>query len=168
MRVNNIDKLTVKEVEFLCRQYIECRLSVAEETELEYVLSRSRLNTPLISETRQLMGLSRLVDIEAEPQIHYRPKILKRVVSIAACIAIFMGIGFTALFHGARHGDDFTCIARVGGRLLKGSDALQFAEATRLKAECIINENIIIEMKQISDFEITRYENNINQLNMQL
>ena len=56
--------ITVEEAEQLCRLYIDCQLSVLEETELEYVLMQSGLDSPLISETRTMMGISRSVNFQ--------------------------------------------------------------------------------------------------------
>jgi cytoskeletal protein RodZ len=62
-------------------------LSVLEETELEYVLMRSELDSPLLHETRALMGISRSVNLQAKK---------KRLFvawgwRAAACVAILIG-----------------------------------------------------------------------------
>jgi hypothetical protein len=58
--------ITIEEAEQLCRLYMDCQLSVLEETELEYVLMLSELDSPLLSETRALMGISRSVYLQAK------------------------------------------------------------------------------------------------------
>ena len=58
--------ITIEEAEQLCRLYMDCQLSVLEETELEYVLMRSELDSPLLHETRALMGISRSVNLQAK------------------------------------------------------------------------------------------------------
>ena len=60
----NARHITIEEAEQLCRLYMDCQLSVLEETELEYVLMQSELDSPLISETRMLMGISRSVNFQ--------------------------------------------------------------------------------------------------------
>lgn len=50
-------KLTLQETEQLCRLYMECKLSVLEETELQYVLGKLPYSSPCIDEVRMLMGL---------------------------------------------------------------------------------------------------------------
>ena len=62
----NANHITLEEAEQLCRLYMDCQLSVLEETELEYVLMQSELDSPLLRETRALMGLSRSVNLQAK------------------------------------------------------------------------------------------------------
>ena len=50
--------LTLQELEELCRLYLECRLSVLEEKELELILTTRDASSPLIDETRAVMGVS--------------------------------------------------------------------------------------------------------------
>ena len=66
---------------------MDCQLSVLEETELEYVLMQSELDSPLLSETRALMGISRSVNLQAKK---------KRLFvawgwRAAACVAVLIG-----------------------------------------------------------------------------
>lgn len=51
-------KLTLQETEQLCRLYMDCRLTVLEETELQYVLGKMPYSSPCIDEVRMLMGVS--------------------------------------------------------------------------------------------------------------
>ena len=79
--------ITIEEAEQLCRLYMDCQLSVLEETELEYVLMQSELDSPLLSETRALMGISRSVNLQAKK---------KRLFvtwgwRAAACVAVLIG-----------------------------------------------------------------------------
>ena len=88
----NANHITLEEAEQLCRLYMDCQLSVLEETELEYVLMQSELDSPLLSETRALMGISRSVHLQIKK---------KRLFATwgwraAACVAIL--IGCVALF----------------------------------------------------------------------
>lgn len=52
------EKLTLQETEQLCRLYMDCRLSVLEETELQYVLGKLPYSSPCINEVRLVMGLT--------------------------------------------------------------------------------------------------------------
>ena len=79
--------ITMEDAEQLCRLYMDCQLSVLEETELEYVLMQSELDSPLLSETRALMGISRSVNLQAKK---------KRLFvawgwHAAACVAVLIG-----------------------------------------------------------------------------
>lgn len=60
---DNDPKLTIPELEQLCRLYMECCLSVLEEKELELVLSTVPDSTPLLDETRAVMGISARVKV---------------------------------------------------------------------------------------------------------
>ena len=66
---------------------MDCQLSVLEETELEYVLMLSELDSPLLRETRALMGISRSVNLQAKKK--------RLFVTLgwraAACVAILIG-----------------------------------------------------------------------------
>ncbi len=77
----------MEDAEQLCRLYMDCQLSVLEETELEYVLMQSELDSPLLRETRALMGISRSVYLQAKK---------KRLFvawgwRAAACVAVLIG-----------------------------------------------------------------------------
>ena len=83
----NAKHITLEEAEQLCRLYMDCQLSVLEETELEYVLMQSELDSPLLRETRALMGISRSVNLQAKK---------KRLFvtwgwRAAACVAVLIG-----------------------------------------------------------------------------
>ncbi len=99
---------TVDEAEQLCRLYLDCQLSVQEEAELEYVLMQSGLDSPLISETRALMGISRTVHLTAK----------RKRLSVtwgwwaAACVAILIGSIALIRNHAASEAD--SSIAQVG------------------------------------------------------
>ena len=79
--------ITIEEAEQLCRLYMDCQLSVLEETELEYVLMRSELDSPLLRETRALMGISRSVYLQAKKKHLF----VTWGWRAAACAAILIG-----------------------------------------------------------------------------
>lgn len=81
------DKIfTLQEIETLCQLYMECRLSVLEETELEYVLQNTSYTSPLVEDTRRLMALSRSIGLPAVMPKRRR-RVVRRFVS-AACISL--------------------------------------------------------------------------------
>ncbi|MDE5878151.1 MAG: hypothetical protein K2H47_11740 [Muribaculaceae bacterium] len=47
--------LSLQETEELCRMYMDCQLSVFEETELQYILGKSSYTSPVIEEAREAM-----------------------------------------------------------------------------------------------------------------
>ena len=79
--------ITMEEAEQLCRLYMDCQLSVLEETELEYVLMLSELDSPLLHETRALMGISRSVYLQAKKKSLF----VTWGWRAAACVAILIG-----------------------------------------------------------------------------
>ena len=106
--------ITIEEAEQLCRLYMDCQLSVLEETELEYVLMRSELDSPLLRETRALMGLSRSVNLQAKK---------KRLFvtwgwRAAACAAILIG-----------------CVALLRNHITTETDAIANKEGVELSVD---------------------------------
>lgn len=83
----NAKHITMEEAEQLCRLYMDCQLSVLEETELEYVLMLSELDSPLLRETRALMGISRSVNLQAKKKSLF----VTWGWRAAACVAILIG-----------------------------------------------------------------------------
>ena len=83
----NAKHITMEEAEQLCRLYMDCQLSVQEETELEYVLMLSELDSPLLRETRALMGISRSVNLQAKKKSLF----VTWGWRAAACVAILIG-----------------------------------------------------------------------------
>lgn len=82
------EKLTIQEIEQLCQAYLDCHLSLLQEKELELVLLCTDHTTPIISETRSLMGLAALMThpkAKAKTKIKWR---LLKYAGIAACVAM--------------------------------------------------------------------------------
>ena len=93
---------------------MDCQLSVLEETELEYLLMRSELDSPLLHETRALMGISRSVYLQAKK---------KRLFvawgwRAAACVAILIG-----------------CVALLRKHVTTEKDAITNKERTELSVK---------------------------------
>ncbi len=110
----NANHITLEEAEQLCRLYMDCQLSVLEETELEYVLMQSELDSPLLRETRALMGLSRSVNLQAKK---------KRLFvtwgwRAAACVAILIG-----------------CVALLRNHITTETDAIANKEGVELSVK---------------------------------
>ena len=53
--------LTAQETERLCREYIDCQLSMLEEAELEYVLRMTDFESPSSNDVKTIMGISKAV-----------------------------------------------------------------------------------------------------------
>ena len=91
--------LTLQETEALCRMYLDCRLSVFEETELQYVLLHSEHRSPLIDDVRTLMMI--------EPSVaRIKPKSYRFYFGIAASVALLLGIGIPLIINSSKSAAD--------------------------------------------------------------
>lgn len=90
------EMLTIQEIEQLCQAYLDCRLSRLQEKELELVLLCSNHTTPIISETRSLMGLSTLIAHSNANTIKRTGLRVFRYAGIAACVAM---IAISAIYY---------------------------------------------------------------------
>ncbi|MDE7376946.1 MAG: hypothetical protein K2N16_08855 [Muribaculaceae bacterium] len=124
-------KLTIQEIEQLCHLYMECQLSVFEETELQYVLSKLPYSSPCIDETRALMGLA----IPAPKARTFKFFRNKAAIGIAASIAALLAIGFV-LSHNTH--DDNYVTAYIHGERLDGSEALYATNLAIAKADSLM------------------------------
>ena len=106
--------MTVEEAEKLCRLYMDCQLSVLEETELEYVLMRSELDSPLLQETRALMGISRSVYLQAKKKSLF----VTWGWRAAACVAIIIG-----------------CAALMWNLITSKTDTIAYKEGTEISVD---------------------------------
>ena len=124
----NAKHITMEEAEQLCRLYMDCQLSVLEETELEYVLMQSELDSPLLHETRALMGISRSVNLQAKE---------KRLFvawgwRAAACAAILIGCAALLRNHITSETD---AIANKEGVVLSVENTKGIAQSEATKKE---------------------------------
>ena len=124
----NANHITLEEAEQLCRLYMDCQLSVLEETELEYVLMLSELDSPLLRETRALMGISRSVYLQAKKKSLF----VTWGWRAAACVAILIG-----------------CVALLRNHVTTEKDAITNKERTELSVNTT---------KEIAKSEATKKE----------
>lgn len=110
----NANHITLEEAEQLCRLYMDCQLSVQEETELEYVLMLSELDSPLLRETRALMGISRSVNLQAKKKSLF----VTWGWRAAACVAILIG-----------------CVALLRNHITTETDAIANKEGVELSVK---------------------------------
>lgn len=124
------EMLTLQEIEQLCRAYLDCSLSRLQEKELEFVLLCSDLTTPIITETRSVMGLSALMAHTKTNVIKKTKRRILKYTGIAACIAM---IAISAGYYFKRpqpaaHGHDvYVCI---DGKELTGRVAQTIVDDT--------------------------------------
>lgn len=143
-------KLTLHETEQLCRLYMDCKLSVLEETELQYVLGKLPYSSPCIDEVRRLMGLTIAKETKKSSKIKFRFWESKSVISIAASFTILLIAGIT-LFRNQSinaHPDDDTDVyisAYSYGELLKGSEAIAATNIAIAKADSLMKYASVTE-----------------------
>ena len=132
--------LTLQETEQLCRLYLDCSLSVKEETELQYVLGKLPYSSPLIDDVRAMMDIQSVVpqmipSAAATP----RPKIWQRplYIGIAASVALLLGIGIPAIYHSSadRASEETLYIAYSDGHKMSEEQSIIQVQADMRRAE---------------------------------
>lgn len=90
-------KLSLQETEQLCRLYLDCKLSVLEEVELQYVLGRLDYDSPVIADARLSMGIS----AGMRPKQTFGKKSgwfgHRGTAAIAASLTILFAVGITMI-----------------------------------------------------------------------
>ncbi len=156
--------LTLQETEQLCHQYMDCRLSVLEETELRYFLTQVDYHSVLIDEVREIMNIDTYFAdkniIEAGKKLS--PKWV-RYMSMAASIAVVICISLFFIKTSSSESVEPQSyyIAYVDGHLLSDEEAqLQVEEAKKSADDFIkkMEELEAHEQEMIDDFF---YENNL-------
>ncbi len=163
--------LSLQETEELCRMYMECQLSVLEETELQYILGELSYTSPVIEEAREAMIAEGVVFNKRKAQRKAQKKTgfrwNRQLISIAASLAIVLSfsiiiatqsreIGFPATDMGIAQtidsSSDEIVIAYEGGKQLDPiasqkavDESLKKAEALMAMAKAIERED---EIKQ--------------------
>ncbi len=132
--------ITIQEAEQLCQLYMDCKLSLLEEAELEYVLMLSNLNSPLIRETRVLMGITPNITLNNSSQSFILRKMEKRgfliwTLRATACVIILLGSILLIRNSINNTANEKICIAYVEGRKVSGERAKDIAEADVVKME---------------------------------
>lgn len=120
--------LTAQETERLCREYIDCQLSMLEEAELEYVLRMTDFESPIINDVKTIMGISKAVRFPVSTNQPQRHKTKIRRLAAAASIAVLL-VGGVAVMKKSLHNDSTECIAYSAGRQVSTEKARQIAEA---------------------------------------
>lgn len=145
-------QLTLHETEQLCRLYMDCRLSVLEETELEYLLGKLPHSTPCIDETRMLMGvrLPTATAVPEPPRKHGRILRSPLLFRVAASVAVVCAIALAAVFHetGGESGGAPVYIAYANGVRTDGEQTVRQVESDMQKAESFMHRMALIEAEE--------------------
>lgn len=88
--MNHPEHLSRNELDQLAQAYLDCRLTLLEEKELEFLLLSTDVSSPLIDEARMQMTLTSLI-ANSHPRNSARPpvRLLRyfHIAGAAACIA---------------------------------------------------------------------------------
>lgn len=150
--------LTIKEVEQLCRLYLECKLSLLEESELLYILTALPYSTPLIDEVKVIMGLQ-IEDAKTKLKIPPKKKWWNKaeLYQIAASISIFvLSIAFVSNPDTTIKDNSDFCIAYANGIRVSQDEAEILTEADMKKADAF--------MARIAELE-NQEQNKLNAFN---
>ena len=151
------NQFTTEEIEKLCQLYMDCQLSVLEETELEYVLMQSDFDSPLINETKELMAVSRSFKLETTKP---HKSIWTWALRVAACAAIALG-AFALFQHINIDRDDDYCIVYVAGKRASAKEAHIIAEADVAKMQKFMQ--VVNEQQTQEEAKVEQFMNHINQ-----
>lgn len=150
------NKLTLQETEKLCSLYMDCKLSVLEETELQYVLSKMDYHSPLIDDVRTLMGIKLSTANKTFEKVELQKKQrwtwTKRAFysGIAASIVILLGIGLS-IYHNSsslHHSSAPYYLAYADGHRLSDEEARLQIEADIRSADAFIKEMTELEEQE--------------------
>ncbi|MDE6792700.1 MAG: hypothetical protein K2J48_06430 [Muribaculaceae bacterium] len=145
------DKLTLQETEELCRLYMDCKLSVFEETELGYFLTQVDYHTPLIDEVRRLMAVDAYISDKVFTKTDNPGKGLFKKwrfpLSAAASIAVIFSICLMFLqnYSTLANSDQSYYVAYVEGKRLSGESARLKVEAEKKSVDDFIKEMSALE-----------------------
>lgn len=134
-------KLTIQETEQLCRLYMNCRLSVLEETELQYVLGKLPYSSPCIDEARMLMGLTIHPEALTAKKKVFNLFRNKAAISIAATITALLAIGIALLHNQSVNEfshDDVYVAAYIHGERLNGNEVINVTNLAMAKADSLM------------------------------
>lgn len=156
--------LTVEELDELCRRYMDCKLSVLEEKELEYVLSQTSITSSSIEEVRSLMEVQVLPLRSSKTVIKRRFLSWRFAVRIAASVAIILGISVTVLRtdNSQSLSSDNYIIAYINGQEIHGDYARAHIESECRKAEAFISR--MAELEEEEQNKIEHFMNHQNDI----
>lgn len=153
--------LTLQETEQLCRLYMDCKLTVMEETELQYVLGKLPYSSPCIDETRLLMGIVSKTGLNKP--IKRKSRFLKnrRTLTIAACFTLLFTVAITLLDIGYKQHQKETeiYIAYADGNKISKEQSYQLVMADMKRTEDFLRH--VAELEAQEQKKIENFTNNI-------
>lgn len=154
-------KLTLQETEQLCRLYMDCRLTVLEETELQYVLGKMPYSSPCIDEVRMLMGVSVPMNVKESPKRKFGWFSRKAAIGIAASVTILFVGGLTLFNNPAVNDKDSSgvYIAYANGQEISHELSVQ-----QVKSDMDQADEFLKHIAKLEAQEQEQVENFINQI----
>lgn len=149
-------KMTVQELDELCRLYMDCRLSVLEEKELEYILCHTTLSSPRIDDVRALLNVQLLLVNAGEIKPRKKSLNWRMISSVAASIAVI--ICLINVFSGSVEPHSFDknqiyVAAYSDGHRLCESEAIASTDIAMARADSLMNYAAAIEKQYIMQAE---------------
>lgn len=150
-------KLTLLETEQLCRLYMDCQLTVLEETELQYVLGKMPYSSPCIDEVRMLMGVAITMNVKDSSKKRFAWFNRKTAIGIAATVTILFAVGL-ALFNNPAVNDNDSFgiyIAYANGREVSHELSEQQVKSDMERADEFLSHIAKLEaqeQKQVENF----------------
>lgn len=136
-------RLSHQEIETLCALWLECRLTRAEELDLMKVLADSDASSPMVEETRGLMGLE---TVRRGKKISFPSRRGKRSAGFRritmAVAAVFAALLCTTVYI-SLHNDrsDVECVVYANGEQVKDASlSQQMARADYLESMKFMEE----------------------------
>ncbi len=154
-------KLTLQETEQLCRLYMDCQLTVLEETELQYVLGKMPYSSPCIDEARMLMGVSITMNVKGSSKKRSTWFNRKIAIGIAASVTILFAGGL-ALFNNPAVNDNDSSgiyIAYANGQEVSHELSVQ-----QVKSDMEQADEFLSHIAELEAREQEQVENFINQI----
>ena len=152
-----LEQISIEEAERLCQLYMDCQLSVLEETELEFVLSQAELDSPVIRDTRELMGISRSVKFSNVTKHRATHRLLNRGLRVAACVIILLGC--VTILRNKLFTDDAECIVFVEGHQVNTAQARNIAKSDVAKMEQFMQ--IVATQRAAEEAKVKQFINTI-------
>lgn len=157
--MDNLEKdkyLSIEETEQLCRLYMECRLTLLEEAELQYVLGLLPYSTPIIEEVRTLMNISLSCELECkESQLKIPGKkknFIRKALIVAASVVVLLSVGIPIYLH-FKQESELYCQVFSNGQEVSRDKALAIAEGELERIDKFFEDMKSVESEQQKKIE---------------
>lgn len=157
--MDNLEKdkyISIEETEQLCRLYMECRLTLLEEAELQYVLGLLPYSTPIIEEVRTLMNISLSCELECkESQLKIPGKkknFIRKALIVAASVVVLLSVGIPIYLH-FKQESELYCQVFSNGQEVSKDKALAIAEGELERIDKFFEDMKSVESEQQKKIE---------------